>query len=130
MDDEGLLKRAREGVGRSYAPYSDYRVGAALLAGDGSVFTGCNVENANFSNSVHAEELALAKAIEAGHREFDRIAVSSASRDGVTPCGMCRQSLSEFCGPELVVLCEGDDGPASYTLGELLPNTITPEHLR
>ena len=91
MDDSELLGRARSAVERSYAPYSEYRVGAALLTGDGAVFTGCNVENANYSNSVHAEELALSKAVEAGHRNFSRIAVSSGARDGVTPCGMCRQ---------------------------------------
>lgn len=130
MDDSDLMEEAREGVERSYAPYSEYRVGAALLAGDGSVHTGCNVEIANYSNSVHAEELALSKAVEAGLREFDRIAVSSASRDGVTPCGMCRQSLSEFCDDDLVVICEGDGHVETYTLGELLPNPITPEHLR
>ena len=129
MDDSELLEVAREAVERSYAPYSEYRVGAALVTGDGTVYTGCNVENANYSNSVHAEELALSKAVEEGHRSFDRVAVSSNRRDGVTPCGMCRQSLAEFCDGEFRVVCEGGDEPASYTLGELLPNTITPEHL-
>ena len=130
MDDHELLAVAREGVERSYAPYSEYRVGAALETGDGSVYTGCNVENANYSNSVHAEELALSKAVEEGHREFARVAVSSNRRDGVTPCGMCRQSLAEFCDGDFRVICEGDDEPAVYTLGDLLPNTITPEHLQ
>ena len=130
MDDTELLERARRGVERSYAPYSEYRVGAALETDDGTVFTGCNVENANYSNSVHAEELALSKAVEAGHRSFVRVAVSSDRRDGVTPCGMCRQSLAEFCGAEFRVVCDGEDGPATYTLGELLPNAITREHLR
>lgn len=130
MDDSDLMDLAREGIDRSYAPYSEYRVGAALLADDGTVFTGCNVENANYSNSVHAEELALAKAVEAGRRAFDRIAVSSERRDGVTPCGMCRQSLSEFCDDDFRVVCEGDGSHETYSLGELLPNTITPEHLR
>ena len=130
MDDAELLELAREGVERSYAPYSEYRVGAALETDDGTVFTGCNVENANYSNSVHAEELALSKAVEAGHRAFARVAVSSDRRDGVTPCGMCRQSLAEFCGEEFRVVCEGEDGPAVYTLGELLPDAITGEDLR
>lgn len=129
MDDSELLDVARDAVERSYAPYSEYRVGAALETGDGTVYTGCNVENANYSNSVHAEELALSKAVAEGHRSFDRVAVSSNRRDGVTPCGMCRQSLSEFCDGDFRVVCEGDDEPAIYTLGELLPNTITPEHL-
>ena len=129
MDDVELLERARGAVETSYAPYSEYRVGAALETSDGTVFTGCNVENANYSNSVHAEELALSKAVEAGHRGFSRIAISSGARDGVTPCGMCRQSLSEFCADELRVICEGEDGPTAYTLGELLPRAIGQEDL-
>ena len=129
MDDVELLERARWAVETSYAPYSEYRVGAALETSDGTVFTGCNVENANYSNSVHAEELALSKAVEAGHRNFSRIAVSSGARDGVTPCGMCRQSLSEFCADELRVICEGEDGLTAYTLGELLPRAIEQEDL-
>ncbi len=129
MSDDKLLERARSAVERSYAPYSGYCVGAALETADGTVFTGCNVENANYSNSVHAEELAISKAVEAGHRSFERIAVSSDRRDGVTPCGMCRQSLSEFCDAELRVLCDGADRADVYTLGELLPNTISSGHL-
>jgi cytidine deaminase len=132
MDDSDLLETAREAVESSYAPYSSYRVGAALETDDGQVFTGCNVENANYSNSVHAEELALSKAIEAGHRSFRRIAVSSGARDGVTPCGMCRQSLSEFCEADLRIVCENENegAPVVYTLGELLPEAIGPEHLQ
>lgn len=129
MTDTDLLAAARDAVERSYAPYSEYRVGAALETDDGTVFSGCNVEIANYSNSVHAEELALSKAVEAGHRSFERIAVSSDRRDGITPCGACRQSLSEFCDGAFRVLCDGEDGPTTYTLGELLPNTITSEHL-
>jgi len=130
MDDAELLERARAAVETSYAPYSEYRVGAALETADRTVFTGCNVENANYSNSVHAEELALSKAVEAGHRSFSRLAVSSAARDGVTPCGMCRQSLSEFCADDLRVVCEGEDGPTVYALGELLPAAIGQEDLQ
>jgi cytidine deaminase len=125
MDEAELLARAREAVDSSYAPYSEYRVGAALETADGTVFTGCNIENANYSNSVHAEGLALSKAVEAGHRRFRAVAVSSESRDGITPCGMCRQSLSEFCEGDLRIVCEGADGPAVYTLGELLPEAMS-----
>ncbi|WP_123534633.1 cytidine deaminase [Halosimplex salinum] len=122
-----LLDQAREAVDAAYAPYSDYQVGAALRTADGSVYTGCNIENANYSNSLHAEEVALGAAVRDGHREFDRIAVSSAAADGVTPCGMCRQSLAEFCEESFVVVREGADGPVESTLGELLPDTITRE---
>jgi cytidine deaminase len=124
-----LLSQARDALAESYAPYSEYRVGAALRTADGTVYTGCNVENANYSNSLHAEEVAVGKAVGNGHREFDRIAVSSGARDGVTPCGMCRQTLAEFCPEEFEIVCDTDDGPRSHTLGELLPETITATHL-
>jgi len=125
-----LIRRAREALDAAYVPYSDYTVGAAIRTADGTVFTGCNIENANFSNSLHAEEVAVAEAIKRGHRQFDRLAVTSGARDGVTPCGMCRQTLSEFCDDDLPVVCdEGDGATSEYTLGELLPNTIGPETL-
>ena len=122
-----LLDEARAAVDAAYAPYSEYAVGAALRTADGTVYTGCNIEIANFSNSLHAEEVALGSAVRDGNREFDRVAVSSAARDGVTPCGMCRQSLAEFCEESFLVVCEGDDGPVEYELGELLPETISRE---
>lgn len=124
MGDTELLSLARKAVERSYAPYSEYYVGAAIETGDGTTFTGCNVENANYSNSVHAEEFAIADAVREGYREFDRLAVSSSEADGVTPCGMCRQSLAEFCPEDLEILCDEGDRVSRYTLGELIPNTI------
>ncbi|TYL39338.1 cytidine deaminase [Natronococcus pandeyae] len=131
MSMNELIDAAREIQSQAHIPYSEYPVGAALETTDGEVFVGCNLENANFSNSLHAEEVAIAEAVKEGHRDFERIAVSSGRRDGVTPCGMCRQTLSEFCDEDLVVLCdEGEDEPVSeYTLGELLPDTITQETL-
>ncbi|MBX0285503.1 cytidine deaminase [Halomicroarcula sp. F28] len=129
MDD--LLEAARDAAEAAYAPYSEYRVGAAIETADGTVYTGCNVENANYSNSLHAEEVAVGTAVSEGHHSFARLAVSSAKRDGVTPCGMCRQTLSEFCDEDFRILTEGDggEGPTEYTLGELLPTTITKEHV-
>jgi len=125
-----LVSEARDALESAYAPYSEYRVGAALRTAEGSVYTGCNVENANYSNSLHAEEVALGAAVVDGHRSFDRLAVSSAARDGVTPCGMCRQSLAEFCGESFEVVCDAGTGePRRYELGELLPDTITAGHL-
>ncbi|WP_436344444.1 cytidine deaminase [Natronorubrum sp. FCH18a] len=126
-----LLEAARDVQSAAHVPYSEYPVGAALETADGEVFVGCNLENANYSNSLHAEEVAVAEAVKNGHRDFARLAVSSGRRDGVTPCGMCRQTLSEFCDGDLVVLCdEGEDEePSEYTLGGLLPNTITEEML-
>jgi len=127
---EPLIEAAREALESAHVPYSAYRVGAALETADGSVFVGCNIENANYSNSLHAEEVAVAEAVKTGHREFQRLAVTSAARDGLTPCGMCRQTLAEFAGDDLEILCETGDGVDCYTLGELLPNTISEEMLQ
>ncbi len=130
-DTTSLLERARTVQQRAHVPYSSYRVGAALETATGEVFVGCNIENANYSNSLHAEEVAIAEAVKNGHREFTQLAVSSDRRDGVTPCGMCRQTLAEFCEGDLLIICDNgddeDDSPVTetYTLEELLPNTIT-----
>ena len=120
-----LVDAARDAIAAAYAPYSEYGVGAAIRTDD-AVYTGCNIENANYSNSLHAEEVAIAEAVKNGYTEFDRLAVSSGVRDGVTPCGMCRQTLAEFCDEDLVVVCdEGGEETTEYVLGELLPNTIS-----
>jgi cytidine deaminase len=127
MDD--LVEAAREAADNAYAPYSEYPVGAALETADGTVFTGCNVETIAFSNTMHAEGVAVGTAVAAGHTEFERVAVSSAARDGVTPCGICRQTLAEFCDEEFPVLCDEGDDVASYTLGELLPASMDADSL-
>ncbi|MFO7834301.1 MAG: cytidine deaminase [Halohasta sp.] len=120
-----LVDRAREALAAAHVPYSEYRVGAALRTADGSVFVGCNIENANYSNSLHAEEVAVAEAVKTGHTEFDRLAVTSGARDGVTPCGMCRQTLAEFASDGLEIVCDLGDDTVTYRLGELLPEAIS-----
>ncbi|MDJ1431543.1 cytidine deaminase [Halostagnicola sp. A-GB9-2] len=129
MNDEALIEAARDIQSEAHVPYSEYRVGAALETAEGEVYVGCNLENANYSNSLHAEEVAIAEAVKNGATEFERLVVSSSQRDGVTPCGMCRQTLAEFCGDDLVVVCDEGESTSKYTLGELLPNTITEEML-
>ncbi len=124
-----LLEAARSVQSQAYVPYSEYRVGAGLQGIDGRIYTGCNIENVNYSNSIHAEEVAIASAVTSGCREFEAIAVSSARRDGVTPCGMCRQTLAEFCSDELLVLCDHGETTREYTLGELLPATMSGDML-
>ena len=124
-----LIDAARDAHEAAYAPYSEYAVGAALRTADGTVFTGCNVENANYSNSLHAEEVAVGSAVTAGHREFDALAVVSAAEDGVTPCGMCRQTLAEFCGESFPIHCAGGKEVRTYQIGELLPDTISADTL-
>ena len=101
MKPEELIKIAIESMSRAYAPYSGYKVGAALLCADGTVFTGCNIENGAFSPSICAERTAFAKAVSEGYRDFTAIAVCG-GKDGVIsgifpPCGVCRQVMREFC---------------------------------
>ena len=127
MDD--LLEAARDALEAAYVPYSGYRVGAAIRAADGSTYVGCNVENANYSNSLHAEEVAVGSAVADGRTDFEALAVVSGERDGVTPCGMCRQTLVEFAEPSMPVYCDEGDAVAEYTLGELLPAAISRETL-
>ena len=121
---DGLLEEAREARGGAIVPYSEFPVGAALRTADGAVYGGCNMEVVNYSNSLHAEEVAFARALFDGHREFDAVAVSGPHGDGLTPCGMCRQTIAEFCDPEFEVVVDLGDSPHVYTLGELLPATM------
>lgn len=127
MDE--LVAAAREAADNAYAPYSEYPVGAAIETADSTVIRGCNVEVVNFTNTMHAEGVAVGTAVAQGHADFERIAVSSAARDGVAPCGLCRQTLAEFCEPSLVVLCDEGDAVSTYTLGELLPAAMPRETL-
>jgi len=126
-DAAALIEQARASLDAAYVPYSEYSVGAAVVTADGSVFTGCNIETANYSNSLHAEEVAVGSAVRAGHRSVTAVAVTSAARDGVTPCGMCRQTLTEFAADDVPVYCDEGDGEwAEHRPGELIPDTITP----
>ena len=117
----------------SYAPYSNYRVGAALLGKSGRVYTGCNVENAGYTPTNCAERTALFKAVSEGEREFSAIAVVGGTGDTVdpacTPCGVCRQVLSEFCEPDLPVILGTPEDSRVMTLGALLPFAFTKKNL-
>ncbi len=117
---ERLLNHARAACARAYAPYSGFRVGAALETDDGAVFTGCNVENASYGLALCAERTALAAAVAAGHRSFARIAVSTSAGPPAAPCGSCRQALAEFA-PTLSVRSESPEGTAEWDLKALLP---------
>jgi cytidine deaminase len=127
-----LVAAARAARQRAYAPYSGYRVGAAVLTQDGTVVTGANVENASYSLSLCAERVALLAAVAAGHRGFTSIAVVAGGPEPARPCGACRQVLNEFpAGPDLEVVCAGEDGERLVvtTLGELLPQAFGPAQL-
>ena len=123
-----LVAKALEARVYSYAPYSDFRVGAALLCRNGDIVTGCNIENAAYGPTNCAERTAVFKAVSEGIQEFDAIAIAGGPglkppREVAAPCGVCRQVLREFCEPEtfLVLLGKGDGSWQEYTLEELLP---------
>ena len=118
-----LVAAAREAAANAYCPYSGYPVGAALLARDGRIYTGCNVENVSYGLGNCAERTALFKAVSAGCRDFAAVAVAGGSQRAAAPCGACRQVLAEFCAPETPVLIARLTGGrvAATTLGELLP---------
>lgn len=119
----------------AYTPYSHFKVGAALLARNGQVFTGCNIESASYSPTNCAERTALFKAVSEGVTEFSAIAIVG-SREGevnrivTSPCGVCRQALFEFCGPDLtVIMARSEEDYLETTLGELLPYGFGPKNL-
>ena len=135
MTPEKLVSMALDAMQRAYAPYSGYKVGAALLCKDGSVVCGANIENAAYGPSNCAERTALFKAVSEGVREFDAIAIVG-SKVGETntlvtgPCGVCRQALYEFGGPELtVIMARSEDDYIVTTLGDLLPYGFGPANL-
>ncbi len=120
-----LYELASEARARAYAPYSGFRVGAALRGRDGRVFVGVNVENASFPVTICAERGALMSAVAEGVREFDSLAVVTDALEPAAPCGMCRQMLAEF-GLDLPILGAGRDGPTHLIrLGDLLPSAFT-----
>jgi len=124
-----LIRTAWEARQRAYAPYSHFLVGAALLCADGTVFTGCNVENASYGGTICAERTAFVKAISEGRRDFIAVAVSAGEGD-TTPCGICRQFMYEFA-PDLTILIADSAGEFTrqYTLRALLPDGFGPVQL-
>lgn len=130
MNDRLLAEKAVEMMKFSYAPYSHFHVGAALLAKNGTVFTGCNVENAAYGPSNCAERTAVFKAVSEGVREFEAIAIAGGAdgivKDFCSPCGVCRQVLAEFCSKDFKVIMINDKGELkTMTLGELLPESFS-----
>ena len=130
MTDRELADIAYAMLEKSYVPYSKFPVGAALLCADGSVFTGCNVENAAYGSTICAERTALVKAVSEGHRDdFVRLAVVGQSQDYCWPCGACRQMLYEFAPGLELIIGRQDRQLMALKLSELLPHGFGPKSL-
>lgn len=137
IDNKELVKKALEARNRAYTPYSNYNVGAALLATDGTVILGCNIENASFGPTICAERTAFFKAISEGIKSFKSIAIVGGPKDEMAPlsgyafpCGVCRQVMREFCSDDFeIIVGKSENDYRVYTLGELLPNSFGPDNL-
>lgn len=127
MDMKVLIEKALQAREFSYSPYSNFRVGAALLTKEGRIYTGCNIENAAYSPTICAERTAFAKAVSEGERNFEAIAIVGGDRKRgpaiAAPCGVCRQFMTEFCEPEkfMLILADSVDHYETYTLGQIFP---------
>lgn len=124
-DQSDLIEQARSARERAIAPYSQFKVGAALRTKAGKVYQGCNIENSSFSLTVCAERVALLAALAVGEREFEAVAVFSQSDTPATPCGPCRQLMWEFCGDIDVLLQNAAGDTREYRLSELFPHAFT-----
>ena len=134
MDNKTLVKKAIEAREMAYVPYSHFKVGAALLCKDGTVYLGCNIENAAYSPTNCAERTAFFKAVSEGQREFDKIAIVGGMEDELSPlcapCGVCRQVMIEFCDPEkFEVILGTEEKHQAYLLKEILPLGFSPKDL-
>ena len=129
MSDEALVETAFFMLEKAYVPYSHFPVGAALEGEDGTVYTGCNVENAAYGSCICAERTALVKAVSEGTRSFRRLAVVGNGSDYCWPCGSCRQMLYEFSPDLEILVARGDHQFVKYTLRELMPHGFGPAAL-
>ncbi|WMJ23913.1 cytidine deaminase [Paludicola sp. MB14-C6] len=139
MDEKKLIHEALEAQKMAYTPYSNFKVGAALLSKSGKIYRGCNIESASYTPTNCAERTAFFKAVSEGDMEFESIAIvggflgkSDYSPDYCSPCGVCRQVMMEFCNPRTfrVIMAKTEEDYLEYTLEELLPLGFGPDNLR
>lgn len=136
MEDLDLIKKALEMRSFSYAPYSNFCVGAALMTKDGKIYTGCNIENASYTPTNCAERTAFFKAVSEGEKDFTTIVIAGGPKDATEldycpPCGVCRQVMMEFCNPKTfrVILAKSETEYQSYTLEEVMPLGFGPVNM-
>lgn len=130
FSDKDLIEKANEMLDRAYVPYSNFPVGAALLAKTGEIFTGCNVENASYGLTNCAERTAIFKAVSEGVQTFDKLVITGDTDGPISPCGACRQVISEFCATDMPVILTNIRGEIKETtVSELLPGAFTPKNL-
>lgn len=132
MTDHELMLLAEQARLKAYAPYSGFKVGAALLAKSGKVYLGCNIENASYTPTNCAERTAFFKAVSEGEMEFDKIAIVGGKDEPnelVSPCGVCRQVMAEFCDESFTILLGNSKGIKSFSLKEILPLSFTKKDL-
>ncbi len=135
MTDKELVSLAFEAMGRAYAPYSLYKVGAALLSQSGKIYLGCNIENAAYGPTNCAERTAFFKAVSEGDTEFSKIAIVGGKNgiptDYFYPCGVCRQVMAEFCSPNFeIITAKGEDDYKKSTLAEMLPYSFSADKIK
>lgn len=130
MDYKLLVQKAIEAKENAYAPYSNFRVGAALLTEDDQIITGCNVEISSYSLTICAERNAIFKAYSDGKRKFKAIAVAADTNDYISPCGACRQVISDLCGDIDVILINGNNETKILRTQQLLPFAFTDKELK
>ena len=133
MSDYELMRLAEAARENAYAPYSGFRVGAALLSASGRVYLGCNIENASYTPTNCAERTAFFKAVSEGERAFSAIAIVGGMGADISelcaPCGVCRQVMAEFCDPDFRILLGNSKSVCSYTLAQLFPLSFSPRDL-
>ncbi|WP_353956775.1 cytidine deaminase [uncultured Veillonella sp.] len=129
MDSDALLRQARMSREQAYVPYSHFPVGAAVLTESGAIYGGCNIENASFGLTNCAERTAIYKAVADGHTRFKALAVIADTPDVCAPCGACRQVISEFAIPH-IILANMEGSVATYTAEELLPLSFTAKDIK
>lgn len=131
ISEDLLIEKADDMLKMAYVPYSNFPVGAVILSETGEVFAGCNVENSSYGLSICAERTAIFKAVSEGSREFKKMVITGNTDDPISPCGACRQVISEFCEPDMPVVLTNTDGKIKKTtVAELLPGAFTPKDLK